>query len=65
MATKDKSGKDASTLAARLIKHPEKATKKNVQTLAGSVLAQAPNVPKPKPKPRPKGGTSSTGARKK
>lgn len=53
MASKDKSGRDAASIAGRLLKHPEDATKKDIQTLSGSVLVQVPDSP-PKPKTKPK-----------
>jgi hypothetical protein len=55
MASKDKSGTEAIELAARLLKRPQDATRKEIQTLAGSVLTQGPDKPKAAPKPKARG----------
>ncbi|MEM7519150.1 MAG: hypothetical protein AAF368_19770 [Planctomycetota bacterium] len=54
MAKNEKTSKDVASLASKLLKDPKKATQKDIKTLAGSVLTQAPDKPKPRPKPKRK-----------
>jgi carnitine O-acetyltransferase len=52
MAKNEKSGEEVASIAARLLKHPGDAKKKEIKALAASVLTQAPDQPKP-PKENP------------
>lgn len=46
MADNEKTSKKIAKIAARALKNPEKATKKEIRALAGSALTQAPDKPK-------------------
>jgi len=54
MAKNEKTSSKVASLASKALKDPSSVTKKQVKTLAASVLTQAPDKPKPKAKPRPK-----------
>ena len=55
MPKDETTSKKTASLASKLLKDPSKATQKDIKTLAGAALKQAPDKPKPKPKSRGKG----------
>lgn len=54
MAKNEKTSPPVASLASKLLRDPSKATKKDIKTLAASVLTQTADQPKPKPKTKKK-----------
>ena len=50
MAKNEKTSKKIGKIASKGLKNPEKLTKSEITSLAGSVLTQRPDKPKPKKK---------------
>jgi len=46
MGENEKTSSRIASIAAKLLKNPEKATLEEIQEIAGSVLTQAPDKPK-------------------
>jgi len=46
MPKNEKTSPEMAKLAAKLLRHPEEATRKQIKSLAGALLTQVPDKPK-------------------